>query len=175
MRKSICFTLCFITLSSILLSNIFFLNYKNNDLQEKTIPYENYSVGELVQVVDAVFYTLKDENSDIILLELAGVYTECISSAKFCVQQAANTFVQTLVKESDDGHVYYVKDENSDDALIWVKHDDEFYLINLFLIFNKYAFEKDEKSELLRVYMQRYNELSAPENGILNTTLGGSD
>jgi hypothetical protein len=128
----------------------------------------------LIQVSDAIFYTIKDETAEGVTLKLAGINTECIAAAKFCLRQAANNFVYTLLDACDSQTVYFIRKTDSDNALVWIKYEEDYYLLNLMLLFHGYAFIEGE-TEMLEPYLLRYDQIDIEEETGMKNILGGND
>ena len=172
--KKILLTITFTLFITCIFSNTFFQNFKDKNLHDATIPYENFSNSELIQVSDALFYTVKDETSEGITLKLAGIYTECISAAKFCLREAANNFVKNLLDACDSETIYFIRETDSDDALVWIKYEEDYYLLNLMLLFYDYAFIEGE-TEMIEPYLLRYDQIDIEEETGMKNILGDND
>ena len=155
-------------------SNRYFEDFQNQNLHDVVLPNTAIQKAELIKITDAIFYSVSDEEENIITLKLAGVYTECISTAKFCLREAANHFAHNLFLDSDDQFIYYQKSDSNNHALIWIKYQDMFYLLNLILLYNDFAFLEDE-SVLFEPYLERLNRLEEKEEpNTLNNMFGDS-
>ncbi len=168
--KKIVLVLLFLFVAGLVFSNTFFNTFKEKGLSDEKLP-EGVMTSSVIKVSDAVFYSFLDETSHPYVLKLSGINTECISSAKFCLREAANHFVQNLLNVSGE-ELYFVK-EGKDNALIWMKYEEGYYLLNLMLLYYDYAFIEGE-SELLAPYLERYDKIEAKENGFVNV-LGDHD
>jgi len=155
-------------------SNRYFDAFQQQNLQDVVLTSVDIQKAELIKITDAIFYSVSDEQGNVSTLKLAGIYTECISTAKFCLREAANNFAQNLFLDSDDQYIYYQKSDANNDALIWIKYQDSFFLLNLILLYNDFAFIEGE-SNLLKPYLERLNKLEGKEEtNSLNNMFGDS-
>ncbi|MFW6248295.1 MAG: hypothetical protein ACOC4J_00830 [Bacteroidota bacterium] len=155
-------------------SNVYLENFKKNNLYDPVLPNDAIQKEELISITDAVFYTIADLNGNILTLKLAGINTECISTAKFCLREAANHFAQKIFLTSDDPNIYYQKEEMNNDALVWIKYKGSYYLLNLLLLYNEFAFIEGD-SDLFEPYLERLNQIKEKEEeSTLNNKFGDS-
>ncbi len=174
MKYKFLFLLLLIALFSTAFSNRYLENFKSDNLHDTVLPTECIVKAELVQIVDAVFYTVSDSNNNKLTLKLAGINTECVSTAKFCLREAANHFAQSLFLFSDDEYVYYCKNEDNH-ALVWFKYNNDYYLFNLLLLVNDFAFLEGE-SVLFQPFFEKYNNNNEEdEKTTLKNKLGEID
>jgi len=173
MKNNILFLLLLTGIFSTTFSNVYLDTFKNDNLHDTILPTTCTQKAELVQIVDAVFYTITDSEGNKSTLKLAGINTECVSTAKFCLREAANHFAQSLFSLSEDDDVYYCKNEEND-ALVWFKYNDDYYLFNLLLLVNDFAFIEGE-SALFQPFLEKYNNIEEVEKTILKNKLGELD
>lgn len=173
-RISFVLTLITLLIVTTAFSNRYFEAFQQQNLHDVVLPSDDIQKAELIKITDAIFYSVSDEQENVSTLKLAGLYTECISTAKFCLREAANNFAQNLFLDSDDQYIYYQKKPHNNEALIWIKYQDSFYLMNLILLFNDFAFLEGE-STFLNPYLERLNELEGKEEtNSLNNMFGDS-
>ncbi|HPR96489.1 MAG TPA: hypothetical protein PK466_09170 [Thermotogota bacterium] len=158
-------------ITPIVFSNTFFHNFKENGLHDEQIPDEATAV-KIINISDAVYYSFSNGDSDPCVLKLSGINTECSASAKFCIREAANHFVHELLKDAEE-ELYVLREKDPSKALIWLKYEGSYYLINLLLLFYDYAFVEGA-SDLLVPYFERYDKIEA-QGEVLKNTLGDRD
>ena len=167
--------LFFIVLVELAVANSYLDDFREKELHDTQLPTDCVQQANLIKITDAVYYTYSDINEELLTLKLAGINTECVATAKFCLREAANHFVQNIFLESDDHYIYYCKNDYDDEALIWIKHRDVYYLLNLLLLYNQFAFVEGN-SVLFEPYLERYRHLETKDSQkILVNKLGESD
>jgi len=127
--------------------------------------------AELFKVSEAVFYTIEMPDETKTTLLLAGVDTECVPTAKFCLKEAANHFIQNFLNSINSETVYYIKDGETEEALIWVKKGGNDYLINLLLIANEFAIVKADLG-LLEPHYNEYLKIKEEKTPVMEKQLG---
>lgn len=168
-------TLFLFFLIEFVFANSYLDDFREKSLHDTALPTDCVHRANLIKITDAVYYTCSDLNEELLTLKLAGINTECVATAKFCLREAANHFVQNIFLESDDNTIYYCKNDYDDEALIWIKHRDVYYLLNLLLLYNQFAFIEGN-SVLFEPYLNRYRHVETKDSQkIFVNKLGESD